>query len=268
MLVSLVTNILMAFLFAKVCDGINALVDAGREPIRPQYAVPREDAKTSGMAIASLVLGICGFCTAGISAIVGLILGIVGLSAIKKSQGWLKGTGLAIAGIVVSATSMFMLLFMMGIMFPALYNVRKIARTTLSTNNARQICLAMILYCDDNQGSFPPTDSWPDALDNYINDPRILTSPVDRMAGRAWAMNGKLQNCKIDDIKRPENTVLIFECRFASPPAGGRDLLPESPRGPRGYVIGFLDGHTECVRPDRLDDLIWTPGTQDVEVIE
>ena len=44
--------------------------------------------------------------------------------------------------------------------------------------------------------------------------------------------------------------------------AGGRELLPENPRVRRGYVIGFLDGHVELVRPDRLDELIWTPGTQ------
>jgi hypothetical protein len=266
MLVGLVTNILMAVLFAKVCDGINALVDAGLEPIRPQYAVPREDAKTSGMAIASLILGICGFCTAGIAAIVGLILGIVGLSAIKKSQGWLKGNALAIAGIAVSATAM-LLIPMMAIMFPALLNTRNLARSTLSVNNARQLCLSMILYCEDNQGSFPPTDNWPDALNSYINDPSILTSPVDRRAGRAWAMNEQLQGRKIGDIKLPANTVLVFECRFGSPPAGGSDLLPESPRGRRGYVIGFLDGHTECVRPQRLDQLIWTPGTEPSEIV-
>jgi MFS family permease len=267
MLVGLVTNILMAILFAKACDGINALVDAGLEPIRPEYAVPREDAKTSGMAIASLVLGICGFCTAGIAAIVGLILGIVGLSAIKKSQGWLKGNGLAIAGIAVSATALLMIPIMMAIMFPALYNTRNHARTIVSMNYAKQLCLAMVMYCDENEGSLPPADNWPDALNSYINNPRILTSPVNRQAGRAWAMNEQLKDRKISDIKQPAGTVLIFECRFGSPPAGGIDLLPESPRGPRGYVIGFLDGHTECVRPQRLDQLIWTPGTEPFEIV-
>jgi len=59
--------------------------------------------KTSGLAIASLVCGISGIVTCGVSAIAGLILGIVALSKIGKSGGKIGGRGLAIAGIVVSA---------------------------------------------------------------------------------------------------------------------------------------------------------------------
>ena len=261
-MVGLVNMILMAILFNKICDGINALVDAGLAPVKPQYALPREDAKTSGMAIASLVLGICGIFTCGLSAIVGLILGIVSLSTIRKSQGWLKGTGLAIAGIAVSGTALFMIPFVMGITVTAFYNARKTAKEYLSMNNARHLCLAVNLYCDDNDGSFPPVDNWPAALNEYIRDEKILTSPFAPEAGRAWAMNKNLDGRKIQDIKYPGRTILIFEARFNSPPAGGRELLPEKPRDQRGCVIGFVDGHVECVNPDSLDDLIWIPGTE------
>ena len=61
---------------------------------------PRE--KTSGLAIASLVCGIAGFCTFGLSAPVGLITGIPALKDMQKSGGRLTGKGLAIAGIVLS----------------------------------------------------------------------------------------------------------------------------------------------------------------------
>ncbi len=262
MLIGLVNTILMAVLFNKICDGINALVDAGLEPPKPQYALPAEDAKTSGMAIASLVLGICGFCTAGLAAIAGLILGIVSLRAIRKSQGWLKGNGLAIAGISVSGIALLMMPFIMGITFTALYNTRKSAKVLSSMNNARQICLAVNLYCDENDGSFPPVDNWPAALNEYISDEKILTSPFAPEAGRAWAINKNLDGWKLRDIKQPHQIVLVFEARLDSSPAGGRELMPESPRTRRGYVIGFLDGHTELVRTDRLDDLIWIPATQ------
>lgn len=268
MLVSLVNTILMAVLFNKICDGINALVDAGLEPIKPQYALPTEDAKTSGMAIASLVMGICGFCTAGIAAIAGLILGIVSLRAIRKSQDWLKGTGLAIAGISVSGIALLMIPFMMGITFTALYNTRKNAKVLLSMNNARQLCLAVNLYCDENDGSFPPVDNWPAALNEYISDEKILTSPFAPEAGRVWAMNKNLDGRKKQDIKQPDRTVLIFEARFNSPPAGTQELLSEKPGTIRGYVIGFLDGHAELVRPDRLDELIWIPDTKRFEVVK
>ena len=42
--------------------------------------------KTSGLAIASLVLGVLGFCC-GLFSITGLILGIVGLVMISRSEG-------------------------------------------------------------------------------------------------------------------------------------------------------------------------------------
>lgn len=262
MLITLVNTILMAVLFAKICDGINALVDAGLEPQMPQYALPREGAKTSGMAIASLVLGVCGFCTAGLAAIAGLILGIVGLNTIKKSEGWLKGSGLAIAGIAVSGTALLIIpimIMMMAITFPAIYRPRTQAKSIVSMSNARQLCLAMVIYCEENNGRFPPADSWPDALADHIGNNKILTSPFDPDAGRAWAMNAQLNGRTRQQIQLPAQTVLIFECRFGSPPAGGRELLPDEPRGKRGYVIGFLDGHIERVRPERLDELIWEP---------
>jgi len=233
-------------------------------------AQPLPSAKTSGLAIASLVLGIFGIFTCGLTAIVGLILGIVGLCAISKRAEQLKGKGLAIAGIVISAISIVMIPFMailMAILMPALANAGTRARTVKYKSNAKQICLAMAMYCDDNDGRFPPADNWPVALNEYIGDKKILTSPFAPEASRAWAMNKNLDGRKLRDIKQPVRTVLIFESRFNSPPAGGRELLPENPRELRGYVIGFLDGHVECVRPERLDEFIWTPGLQqDLEV--
>jgi hypothetical protein len=56
---------------------------------------------TSGKAVASLVLGIGGLCCT-ISAILGIVFGILALGDIKRSGGRLEGQSLATAGIVVS----------------------------------------------------------------------------------------------------------------------------------------------------------------------
>lgn len=263
MLVGLVNTILMALLFNKICDGINALVDAGLAPIKPQYAVLAEDAKTSGRAIVSLILGICGIFTCGLSAIAGLILGIVSLRAIGKSQGRLKGTGLAIAGIGVSGTTLLTMLIMIAMTIPASITlVRNESMTAMSINNAKDISLAMLIYCDENDGNFPPVGNWPDALKPYIRNVKRLTSPFAPEAGRIWAINENLDGRKRHDIKQPHRTVLIFEARPTSPPAGGPESLPEGPQSRRGYVIGFLDCHVKCVPPDRLDELIWIPDAE------
>jgi hypothetical protein len=70
----------------------------GAPPPPHGYAPPPAPARTSGMAIAALILGIAGCC--GITAPIGIILGFVALSSIRGSQGRLTGRGLAIAGIV------------------------------------------------------------------------------------------------------------------------------------------------------------------------
>jgi hypothetical protein len=120
----------------------------------------------------------------------------------------------------------------------------------------------MMMYSEDHDGFLPPAHNWPDALDHYLADGRILEYPFDQHAGRAWAMNASLSGRRLRDIQQPYRTVLIFESRLGSPPAGGRELLPQRPRGRKGYVIGFLDGHAEIVRPENLGTLIWIPGEQ------
>lgn len=63
--------------------------------------------KTSGKAIAALILGIVAACISvylGILAgIIGLILGILGMKEVDRSNGMVKGKGMAIAGIVLSS---------------------------------------------------------------------------------------------------------------------------------------------------------------------
>lgn len=65
----------------------------------PPGSMQRPD-KASGMAIASLVLSIFG-CLCGITAIVGVILGLIELGRIKKGESSAKGRGLALAGVII-----------------------------------------------------------------------------------------------------------------------------------------------------------------------
>jgi hypothetical protein len=57
------------------------------------------EGKTSRLAIWSVMLGILGIFTCGVTGMVGLVLGIVARVRIASSGGQLKGSGIAIAGI-------------------------------------------------------------------------------------------------------------------------------------------------------------------------
>ncbi|MFO7899880.1 MAG: DUF4190 domain-containing protein [Planctomycetota bacterium] len=63
---------------------------------------PLPEQKTSGLAVAALVLGIASVLTCGVASIPGLIVGIIALVKINNSQGRLSGQGMAIAGTVLS----------------------------------------------------------------------------------------------------------------------------------------------------------------------
>ena len=72
-------------------------------PEQIQETAVSGNVKTSKSAIWSLVLGIIGIplCLLIIPGILAVIFGIIGLVKIKKSAGTLKGTGLAIAGLIL-----------------------------------------------------------------------------------------------------------------------------------------------------------------------
>ena len=105
--------------------------------------------RTSGAAIASLILGIfsCGLsCLTGIPAI---ILGAVGLNRIRHSERAvsgprLSGQGLAIAGIILGSINMVVAPVLVGLMLPAVQAAREAARRTGCMSNARMLGLGMM----------------------------------------------------------------------------------------------------------------------------
>ena len=76
--------------------------------------------RTSGLAIA-------GFVCAFFCSLLGLILSIIGLSEINKSNGAVKGRGLAIAGIVISSLS-FVIGILAAVAIPAFVDYTKKAK--------------------------------------------------------------------------------------------------------------------------------------------
>lgn len=92
---------------------------------------PTADVK-SGLAIASMVLGILGFLTAFILiglvfAPIGLVLGIVAFVKIKKKPHLYGGQGFAIAGVILSSLVVLILPIIAAIAIPNLLAARKAA---------------------------------------------------------------------------------------------------------------------------------------------
>jgi hypothetical protein len=217
---------------------------------------PQPEGKTSGMAIASLVLGLLGFC--GITALVGLILGIVALIRIRHSAGRLKGGGLAIAGMAVSGGMLlFALPIMAGLLLPALAKAKHKAQNINCANNARAVALAVRLYADENEGKCPPAVNWCDAVQNNVPAPRYFQCPQRRGEQSGFGFNAKLAGRTLSSI--PPDTVMLFEADGGWNFSGGSNDVVSSPPHGRSYVFGFADGSARQVTRDELPQLRWEP---------
>jgi len=127
----------------------------GAALIQSTIQTPNFGIKTSGMAIAALVLGIMSIVTCALTAIPAIILGIVSLVKIEKSGGSLTGRNFAVAGIVVPTVTLPVIVLLMGILMPAMARTRQKAFRMACVTNLSGIGKAMQIYANDYEDKFP-----------------------------------------------------------------------------------------------------------------
>jgi hypothetical protein len=144
-------------------------------------AFPGVVPRTSGLAVSSLILGILGITTCGISSIVGIVLGSVALVQIKKSRGQLKGEGLAIAGLCVSGLFLLFVPVSAGLFLPALAKAKSRAQQIQCANNMKQVNLGLRMWAGDHGGEFPPDLM---SASNQIPSLKVLICPAEKLRDR------------------------------------------------------------------------------------
>jgi len=226
-------------------------------------------AKTSGMAVTSLVLGILGIATCGItvllSAPIGLVLGIVAMNKIGKSEGQLKGKGLALAGIITSGAAFLLIPIFAAMLLPALAQAKQKAQEINCMNNEKQLALAVMIYSGDHTNHFPAAATWCDDIQNEVGgNKNVFRCPAANSTSRCdYAFNAKLDGIDAGSISRPSETVLIFESDAGWNASGGTELFPARSRYGGGtgqaFIVAFADGHVEAVTSARLNSLRWDP---------
>ncbi|MHC4248421.1 MAG: DUF4190 domain-containing protein [Planctomycetota bacterium] len=189
-------------------------------------------AKTSGLAIASLVLGILGLLTCGLTAIVGLVLGIVALVKIGKSRGRLGGQGLAIAGTCISGLMMLLIVVQVGLLLPALSSARERARRSKCSSNAKQITYGLMLYSGDNDERFPA--SLDELRPDYISDREIFVCPSNPDGGYVYVKG-------LSASDSPE-CVLVYDA------AGNHDGA--------GRNVAFIGGHVQWMTEPQFTEAL------------
>jgi prepilin-type processing-associated H-X9-DG protein len=217
---------------------------------------PGVPAPTSGLATASLVLGILG--CVGITALVGLVLGIIALVKIDKSQGRLGGRGLAIAGICVSAVMLvFGLPMMAGLTLPALAKAKDRAQTIRCTQNMRQLGLAARMYAQGSGDRLPHGTNWCDALQPHVAGQNVFYCPKEKSQLCGYGYNAALSGRLTTEVNAA--TVMFFEIPGGWNVIGGPEQMLQQPRHWKIVNIGFADGSVQQVRESALQTLRWDP---------
>lgn len=107
----------------------------------------------SGLAIASFVLSL--FILIPFTELVALILGIISLVKISKSNGKLLGKNLALTGVIIGGIRLIVIPIIIAAMLPCcIYNNEMIQRTA-AAENLHQTAIAIYAYAKDNNGMLP-----------------------------------------------------------------------------------------------------------------
>lgn len=189
--------------------------------------------QTSGLAITSLVCGILGIISLGILAILtflpAIICGHMALGQIGKSAGRIKGSGLAIAGLVMGYMQAVLavisvIAILAGLALPAFGAVKEQALQAKALSNAKQLAVGCRIYAGEHDGKFPA--KLEDLVPEIIPDAKILLCPYpDQKNPVPFEYFGGSE-------KDNPNKVLI-----ASPAVAGK-----------GRVFAYVDGRVEKTR--------------------
>jgi len=187
---------------------------------------------------------VLGFSMWGLSSLVGLVMGVVALLRIKKSNGRLAGRMSAILGIVAAVFAIwFLAVCSTGYDRP---------RQVLCRANLLQLGVAIQIYSDDYSGKYPTADKWCDLLLQCTDVTEKIFVCKSAGEGRChYAINPNAE------LSSPADMVLLFETKGGWNQFGGPELLTLENHKGKGCNILFNDGHVEFVKPEKLRGLRW-----------
>ncbi len=199
--------------------------------------------KRNPYAVASLVLGVLSVFIP--LALIAIIIGIVAVNQIKKSNGLEVGRSIAVAGIIFGVVGFFA--------FPqflvCIYNEQETNRIMQSScaSNLKNIALAKSLYSEDYNGRLPQKTNWSDCTASRLKSTQILKCPADAGKSRcSYSINDQLNGESISSIKKTDTTPLYFDSKRGW--NSSSSISSAEPRHAGGSNFAFVDGHVKWVK--------------------
>jgi prepilin-type processing-associated H-X9-DG protein len=189
--------------------------------------------RKSRLATASLAFGICSLvpCLGILTFIPAIVLGIVALVKISKSQGQIGGRCQAIAGLIMGCVS----IILAAMLQLALDRGPEKARRSICLNNEKMLADACLMYARDNDGVLPR--SFDEVKGYWLSkygfnlSPKQFTCPsVRNPSVQSYQIVGGGR--KLADIKDPDTPLIVEN--------------PSDHYG-SGSNVAYVDGHVEWV---------------------
>jgi hypothetical protein len=109
-------------------------------------SAPAGAAHTDGNAVTSLVLGLLSLVICCVTGVPAIILGHIARSNIQKSQGKLKGEGMALAGLILGYLSVGVFLILAAISIPGNLRNRISSNESSAVGSVRTINISEVTY--------------------------------------------------------------------------------------------------------------------------
>ncbi|HEY3414765.1 MAG TPA: DUF4190 domain-containing protein [Armatimonadota bacterium] len=216
----------------------------------------------SGVALASVILGVLGIITCGLTTLPGLICGIIALMQTGPNSDRRGGRTMAVIGTVISAILFLIIPIQAAILFPVFARARERAKDTSCFSNAKQLGMALTMYESDNGDRLPPAATWDAGLGKYVKSPTVFVCPSGPDGLARYKMNGFLGSANARLIASPGGTVALFDAAPGGTPFGGPgDVVARHNRFRNNLsaAFAFADGHASFGSPSRLPATAWKP---------
>lgn len=191
---------------------------------------------STGLAVATLVLGILGVVACPLTGIAAIVTGIIVLVRMDKEPHRYGGRGMAIAGLVCGGVSLVVFPMCVAILLPSLSRARELSKRLVCGANLKGIGLVVQAYSGD----------WPGSSG---------TLTIDRLVQQG-AITPQQTICPSSDLGLG-NYVLVSPRPDRS--AGDRGIVayePKSNHGGEGGNVAYADGHVEFLRGASYDEAI------------
>ena len=224
------------------------MADQTTPPLRPGVApahVPVAAVPRTGLAVATLVVGIAGLVVCPLVGFIAIVTGIIALTRASNEPHRYGGRGMAIAGLVCGSANVLLIPLylcmgsaMVSILVPSLSRARELSKRLVCASNMKAIGTAWKTYASDHPGEGIPSLDW--LIDKGSIAPNQIICPSSGLTESNYVIVRYEPGGS--DRTTDSKVVVMYE--------------PKTNHGGEGGNFLFADGHVSFVRVPEYDQLV------------